>query len=204
MDHMIEFHGLTDDEFKTWLLENGEKGFRASQIFNWIYQRGISDWDSMTNLNKELRLKLSLDFCLSTLKLKRVQKSTDNETIKFLWQLADEKLVESVLIISGERRTVCVSSQVGCPARCAFCASGRQGLVRNLTPAEIVEQVYQIDQWLKEKGERVSHVVYMGMGEPFENYEAVVRSIRFLIDPNRFNLSQRRLTVSTVGNCRGS
>jgi 23S rRNA (adenine2503-C2)-methyltransferase len=196
---MLELHGLTHDELQTWLVDNGEKGFRASQILSWIYQKDVSDWESMTDLNKNLRLKLADNFSLSTLKLEQTLNSSDKETIKFLWQLPDGKLVESVLIYSDARRTVCVSSQVGCPARCAFCASGRQGLIRNLTTAEIVEQVYQIDQWLKKKGEKVSHVVFMGMGEPFENYDAVVKALRFLTDPGRLNLSQRRLTVSTVG-----
>jgi 23S rRNA (adenine2503-C2)-methyltransferase len=112
-------------------------------------------------------------------------------------------LVESVLICSEGRRTVCVSSQVGCPARCAFCASGKEGLKRNLTSAEIFEQVYQIDLWLFERQEKVSHVVFMGMGEPFENYEPVVETIRLLIDPDRLALSQRRITVSTVGVVEG-
>ena len=112
-------------------------------------------------------------------------------------------LVESVLICSKERRTVCVSSQVGCPARCAFCASGKEGLLRNLNAAEIFEQVYQTDLFLHQKGERVSHVVFMGMGEPFENYDNVLKAIFLLNDPLRLNISQRRITVSTVGVVEG-
>ena len=112
-------------------------------------------------------------------------------------------LVESVLICSGDRRTVCVSSQVGCPAKCAFCASGKKGFFRNLKPSEIVEQVVQINSWLASKGEKVSHVVYMGMGEPMKNYEFVLRSIRLLCDPDLLNISQRRITVSTVGVVEG-
>jgi len=121
------------------------------------------------------------------------------ETFKFLWQLHDGQLVESVLICSGERRTVCVSSQVGCPAKCAFCASGKQGFFRNLSAGEIVEQIVQINVWLKNRGERVSHVVYMGMGEPLKNYSAVIASIRLICAPELLNISQRRVTVSTVG-----
>lgn len=196
---MLELHGLTKEEFQQWLVDQGERPFRAAQIFNWVYQKGVSNWESMTDLNKHLRLTLSGHFRLETLKLERTLCSGDKETVKFLWKLADGRLVESVLIYSEGRRTVCVSSQVGCPARCAFCASGRQGLMRNLTAGEIVEQVYQIDRWLKERGERVSHVVFMGMGEPFENYEAVVKALRLLVHPERMKLSQRRLTVSTVG-----
>jgi 23S rRNA (adenine2503-C2)-methyltransferase len=153
----------------------------------------------MTDLNKTLRAKLKEKFSLSSLIQRNIQESKDEETTKFLWELSDGKLVESVLICSKERRTVCVSSQVGCPARCAFCASGKEGLVRNLTASEIFEQVYQIDHFLSLKGERVSHVVFMGMGEPFENYDNVLKAIHLLNDSLRLNLSQRRITVSTVG-----
>ena len=196
---MTPIHGQTEEDLKKYLIGAGEKPFRVKQIFEWIYARGASTWEEMTDLGKGLRERLAQDFTFSTLTQVRTQHSHDQETAKFLWQLEDGALVESVLICSEERRTVCVSSQVGCPARCAFCASGKEGLVRNLTVAEIVEQVYQIDAHLKQKGERVSHVVFMGMGEPLENYDPVVQAIRFLIDPQRLNLSQRRITVSTVG-----
>jgi len=200
---MINLHGITEDEIKEELLQLGEKSFRAQQILKWVYEKKVIEWEAMTDLNKEQRKKFASSFQLISLKLVRVQDSKDGETTKFLWELFDGKLVESVLIYSGDRRTVCVSSQVGCPARCAFCASGKEGLIRNLTSAEIVEQVYLIDHFLHEKGQRVSHVVFMGMGEPFENYDMVVKSIRLLIDPQRLNLSQRRITVSTVGVVEG-
>jgi 23S rRNA (adenine2503-C2)-methyltransferase len=196
-------HSLTLEELGDAMQKAGEKPFRAKQIFHWIYEKKVSDWDRMTDLNKDLRNKLKEQFCLASLALKKWEDSKDGETRKFLWELSDGKLVESVLICSQERRTVCVSSQVGCPARCAFCASGKEGLLRNLTTAEIYEQVYQIDQHLQEKGERVSHVVFMGMGEPFENYDNVLQTIHFLNDPQRLNISQRRMTVSTVGVVEG-
>jgi 23S rRNA (adenine2503-C2)-methyltransferase len=199
---MKSLHTTTEAELKEWLTAQDEKPFRASQILDWM-KKGITDWNQMSNLNAQLREKLSQHFQLTTLKLRETQDSIDNETTKFLWELSDGKLVESVLIRSFERRTVCVSSQVGCPARCAFCASGKQGLMRNLTAAEIFEQVYEIDRFLKQKEERVSHVVYMGMGEPFENYDEVVKSIAMLCDPARLGLSQRRITVSTVGVVEG-
>lgn len=192
-------HGLLEEEIKTYLQEIGEKPFRAKQIIQWIYEKRVDEWDLMTDLSKELRQKLKERLSCSCLNLVQIQDSNDGETFKFLWKLDDGKFVESVLICSEDRRTVCVSSQVGCPARCAFCASGKEGLLRNLTAGEIVEQVYKIDQHLKQKGERVSHVVFMGMGEPLENYETVVKAIRLLCDENRLNLSQRRITVSTVG-----
>jgi 23S rRNA (adenine2503-C2)-methyltransferase len=181
------------------LLAQDEKPFRAVQILDWLYAKGMTDWQQMTNLNSATKQKLSSSFQLNSLKLRETVDSSDNETTKFLWELADGKLVESVLIRSFDRRTVCVSSQVGCPARCAFCASGKKGLMRNLSAAEIFEQVFEINRFLAKIGERVSHVVYMGMGEPFENYDAVVKSIALLCDPLRLGLSQRRITVSTVG-----
>lgn len=200
---MVAFCDLTLDELKSLLVEQGGKEFHASQLMAWVYEKGIVDWDAMTNLSKELRTKLSKILKLPVLELVRVQPSADLETYKFLWRLQDGNLVESVLICSGDRRTVCVSSQVGCPAKCAFCASGKQGFMRNLKPAEIVEQVVQINRWLFAKGERVSHIVYMGMGEPFKNYDSVVKSIRLISDPTTLNISQRRITVSTVGVVEG-
>ncbi len=200
---MKSFHSTREEELKQWLIGCGEKPFRASQILDWVYKKGILDWNQMSNLGAPLKQKLAEHFQLNSLKLVKTEESTDGETTKFLWELVDGKLVESVLIRSFDRRTVCVSSQVGCPARCAFCASGKKGLIRNLSSAEIFEQVFEIDRFLKEKGERVCHVVYMGMGEPFENYEAVISSIKLLCDPNRLGLSQRRVTVSTVGVVEG-
>ena len=200
MDHIC---GKPLDELKIWMEQNGEKPFRAKQIFDWIYAKGAASFEAMTSLSKEFRAKLSSSFQYPLLKQARFLRSDDAETEKFLWELPDGKKVESVLIISGDRRTVCVSCQVGCPARCAFCASGKQGLMRNLHPAEIVEQVLFIDRYLKEKGERVSHIVFMGMGEPMENYDAVVNAIRIFCSPDAFNISQRRITVSTVGVVEG-
>jgi 23S rRNA (adenine2503-C2)-methyltransferase len=200
---MLSIHSLSVDELSQLLIEEGEKPFRAKQIFNWIYEKKECSWERMTDLNKGLRSKLQLRFSLASLVLKNVETSKDEETIKFLWELSDGKLVESVLICSKERRTVCVSSQVGCPARCAFCASGKEGLIRNLSPAEIFEQVYHINLFLHQKGERVSHVVFMGMGEPFENYDNVLKAIFLLNDLQRLNISQRRITVSTVGVVEG-
>ena len=196
---MFELLGLTETELKAHIEKMGEKSFRASQIINWIYEKGAKNWDEMTDLPKAFRQKLSEYFQLFSLKLVKTEDSVDRETTKFLWQLSDGKFVESVLIRAPGRRTVCVSSQVGCPARCAFCASGKKGLLRNLSSAEIVEQVVHIDRFLKEKQERVCHVVFMGMGEPFENYENVIKTIHLLNSPKGLNISQRRMTVSTVG-----
>ncbi len=200
---MQEICSLSIEDLKNWMGQNGEKPFRAAQIFDWIYAKDALSFESMTNVSKELRSKLSSSFAFPALKLIRTQESEDLETIKFLWELPDQKKVESVLIMSGDRRTVCISCQVGCPARCAFCASGREGLIRNLSPGEIVEQVLHINRFLKQKGERVSHLVFMGMGEPLENYDSVVKSIQIFNLYEAFNISQRRITVSTVGVVEG-
>lgn len=200
---MFDYADLSYEDLVNWLQDQGEKEFHAKQILNWIYAKGVLSWDEMTNLSKELREKLAKKIRFPVLELIRVTESSDLETIKFLWRLREGNFVESVLISSGDRRTVCVSSQVGCPAKCAFCASGKGGFVRNLRPAEIVEQVLRINNWLAPKGERVSHLVYMGMGEPLKNYESVVSSIRLMSHPDYLNISQRRITVSTVGIVEG-
>lgn len=200
---MTNFCDLTYLELTEWLETHEEKKFHARQLFDWVYKKGVLDWDSMSNLSKSLREKLKKGIHLPSLQLVQVVPSSDHETYKFLWKLNDGNLMESVLICSGDRRTVCVSSQVGCPAKCAFCASGKQGFFRNLRPGEIVEQILQINHWLKEKEERVSHIVYMGMGEPLKNYEPVVKSIQLISHEDTLNISQRRITVSTVGIVEG-
>lgn len=200
---MPDFCDMNTTELADWLISQNEKPFHAKQLIDWVYSKGVIDLEQMTNLSKDLRQKLADNFRFPVLQLVRVLPSEDLETYKFLWRLPEGSLVESVLICSGDRRTVCVSSQVGCPAKCAFCASGKQGFKRNLRPSEIVEQVVQINRWLYEKEERVSHIVYMGMGEPFKNYDAVVKSIRLISDPEILNISQRRITVSTVGVVEG-
>lgn len=200
---MHDFSELNTFELKSILKEHEIKEFHANQLIDWVYKKGVLDWNAMSNLSKDLRQKLARLFKLPVIELVRIQDSDDLETYKFLWKLRDGRFVESVLICSGDRRTVCVSSQVGCPAKCAFCASGKNGFVRNLRPAEIVEQVVQINAWLLKKGENVSHIVYMGMGEPLKNYDPVVSSIKLISDPDLLNISQRRITVSTVGIVEG-
>lgn len=196
---MKKIYNLSESDLTQWLKEIKEKPFHAKQILEWIYQKKVSSWDQMTNLPKELRYQLAEHFHLHSLQLKKVVDSTDGETTKFLWELLDGSLVESVLIRAPDRRTVCVSSQVGCPARCAFCASGKKGLMRNLETAEIIEQIILTDQYLKAAGEKVCHIVFMGMGEPFENYDNVLGAIRRIVDPKGIGISQRKITVSTVG-----
>ncbi len=171
----------------------GEPAFRIKQVEDWVYRKRARSVDEMTNLSKALRASLKKDFAFPTIEKIRTQESGDEETYKYLWRLPDGKLVESVLICSGERRTMCVSSQVGCPARCAFCASGKEGLFRNLETAEIVEQALM--------AEAISHIVFMGMGEPLLNYDSVIPAIRILNE--KLGISKRRITLSTVGIIEG-
>jgi 23S rRNA (adenine2503-C2)-methyltransferase len=191
--------GLFPEELEQLVAEAGLPAFRARQLLTWVYSSKISDWSRMNNIPASVREQLATLVRFPALQLCRVQESTDDQTTKFLWELSDGMKVESVLIRAPGRYTVCVSSQVGCPARCAFCASGRFGLVRNLEAGEIAEQVWQINQRLQAEGQKVTNVVYMGMGEPLANFEAVTRSIRLLQDARCTGLSPRRITVSTVG-----
>lgn len=195
---MKHFAEMGIGELKAFLSEIEEPPFRATQLLEWYYKKGQSDFMKMNNLPLSLREKLSQQFT-SPLFQEGLQVSQDQETTKFLWKLHDESLVESVLIEAPGRKTVCVSSQVGCPARCAFCASGKEGLIRNLSPVEIAEQVFAIDRFLKGREEKVTHVVFMGMGEPLENYDSVIAAISMLTDEKRLGLSERKITVSTVG-----
>ena len=185
-------HALSHEELERWLAERQEPSYRAKQIIDWVWHHKVSCPSDMTNVGLRLREELVGSFCTQPVELVRQEESSDKETTKFLWKLHDGACVESVLIRAPGRCTVCVSSQVGCPVRCAFCASGKGGFVRDLHEAEIVGQVLAIA-----KTEPISNIVYMGMGEPLRNYDAVVQSIRLLCDSAGF--SRRRITVSTVG-----
>jgi 23S rRNA (adenine2503-C2)-methyltransferase len=173
--------------------------FRSKQISEWLWLKQAVTFEEMTNIGKNLQKLLSDTFIVNVLHLEEKSDSSNVETTKYLWKLQDGAHIESVLIRSFERNTVCVSTQVGCPIGCTFCASGKLGYVRNLQAAEIVTQVLNIQRELLEKGENVTNIVYMGMGEPLRNYDEVVLSIRLLTDPNLSNFSRRRITVSTVG-----
>ncbi len=183
------------EEFKL----QGFKPFYARIVLSWIWQRKVTVFEKMTDLSKEMRETLARKYKLSSITSVKEVLSDDLQTTKWLWKLEDNYLVESVLIESFDRRTVCVSCQVGCPARCAFCASGKEGLMRHLSVAEIVEQILFIERFLNNRGEKVTHIVFMGMGEPLDNYDNIVQSIRLLTDAKLMGLSRRRITVSTVG-----
>ena len=199
----MNIYDLTPLELSDWLKERGQPRFRAEQVVRWLYDSKISSWDEMRNIPKATRALMAEHFCLDGLKLKGTSASSDGQTTKLLWKLHDGKLVESVIIASGDRRTLCVSSQVGCAARCAFCASGKKGLFRNLSTGEILQQAVVAAKMLEDEDSRLSHIVFMGMGEPFDNYDNVLRTIRMLNAPEGLGISQRRITVSTVGVIEG-
>lgn len=194
---------MTDDDWKALLKSQGQPAFRAGQILDWIYEKRVSDFDQMTNLSKDLRQWLSENYQLLELESVMVTGSKDT-TQKFLFRLADGRLIETVLIpaskaLYGERsdrRTLCVSSQVGCAFDCKFCASGLAGFTRNLTAGEIISQVLQVES---ESGESIQNIVFMGMGEPLANRVNVVKAIQLLNADYGVNIGARKITVSTSG-----
>ncbi len=196
---MKSFHSLTKEELLLAFQEKNEPSYRVDQVLQWIFEKKEKNFQKFTNLSKTLREWLQEEFCLSTLQCEKIDISEDQETVKFLFKLSDGHFIESVLIFSLDRRTVCLSTQVGCPGHCAFCASGQAGFIRNLSLEEIVEQAFIVAHWLLEREERLSHIVFMGMGEPFENFITVRKAIDIFNDMERFAISQRRMTISTVG-----
>ncbi len=183
-------------ELEAFLLELGEKSFRAKQIYSWLHVKHIDSFEEMTNISQKLKEKLVNTCKLTILKKIEVQCSNIDGTRKYLFELEDGNMIESVWMHYKHGNSVCISSQVGCRMGCRFCASTLDGLVRNLTPAEMLDQIYQIQ---KDIGERVSHVVVMGMGEPLDNYENLLKFIQLLSDEKGLNISQRNITVSTCG-----
>ena len=180
----------------------GEKRFRATQLFRWIHQRGASDFGQMTDLAKSLREKLGGSAHVEALPVLTQQESADG-TIKWLFDVGDGNAVEAVFIPEDDRGTLCVSSQAGCAVGCRFCSTGHQGFSRNLSTGEIVAQLWYAEHFLRkhlQRDERViSNVVMMGMGEPLQNYAALVPALRTMLDDNAYGLSRRRVTVSTSG-----
>ncbi|MEJ7932001.1 23S rRNA (adenine(2503)-C(2))-methyltransferase RlmN [Ramlibacter sp. AN1015] len=180
----------------------GEKRFRATQLFRWIHQRGASDFEQMTDLAKSLRSKLQGAARVQGLSVLTQQESADG-TIKWLFDVGGGNAVEAVFIPEDDRGTLCVSSQAGCAVGCRFCSTGHQGFARNLTTGEIVAQLWFAEHFLRghlQTSERViSNVVMMGMGEPLQNYGALVPALRTMLDDHGYGLSRRRVTVSTSG-----
>ncbi|KMY29489.1 ribosomal RNA large subunit methyltransferase N [Lysinibacillus xylanilyticus] len=191
-------YSLQPKQLEEWLKENGEKPFRAAQIFDWLYNKRVKTFEEMSNLSKGLREKLEASFALTTLSTIIQQESKDG-TIKFLFQLQDGYSIETVLMRHEYGNSVCVTTQVGCRIGCTFCASTLGGLKRHLLAGEIVEQVVKVQQTLDELGERVSHIVIMGIGEPFDNYDAMMNFLKVINHEKGLNIGARHITVSTSG-----
>lgn len=191
-------YSLQPKQLEEWLKENGEKPFRAAQIFDWLYNKRVKTFAEMSNLSKGLREKLEASFALTTLSTIVQQESKDG-TIKFLFQLQDGYSIETVLMRHDYGNSVCVTTQVGCRIGCTFCASTLGGLKRHLLAGEIVEQVVKVQQTLDEVGERVSHIVIMGIGEPFDNYDAMMNFLKVINHEKGLNIGARHITVSTSG-----
>ncbi|WHY79291.1 23S rRNA (adenine(2503)-C(2))-methyltransferase RlmN [Neobacillus sp. WH10] len=191
--YSLELH-----ELKNWLSENGEKPFRAEQIYDWLYKKRITAFDDMSNLSKGLREKLSSHFQITTL-YTVIQQTSSDGTIKFLFELQDGYSIETVLMRHDYGNSVCVTTQVGCRIGCTFCASTLGGLKRHLEAGEIVAQVVKVQQALDETEERVDSVVIMGIGEPFDNYDNMLSFLKIINHDKALNIGARHITVSTSG-----
>lgn len=183
---------------KDWLTEHNEKAFRADQIFEWLYKQRVTSFEDMTNLSKNLRLLLQENFTITTLNT-LIQQTSNDGTIKFLFELHDGYSIETVLMRHDYGNSVCVTTQVGCRIGCTFCASTLGGLKRNLEAGEIVAQVVKVQQALDELGERVSSVVIMGIGEPFDNFTSMLSFLKIINHEQALNIGARHITVSTSG-----
>lgn len=193
-----DIRNLSFDEFCRYCESVGEKKFRAEQVFQWIYQKGAWDFDTMTNLPKEFRDKLKANFQLSRHSIADHRVSEDGTT-KFLFDLHDREKIESVLIPTATRTTACISTQAGCKFGCKFCASGIGGWNRNLTAAEILTQILHVKEESLKHEKPLSHIVFMGTGEPMDNYDNLFKAIRIINSDKGINIGARRITISTVG-----
>lgn len=193
---MTDIKSLTLKELYSEMEKIGEKSFRAKQIYEWIHVKNARNYDEMSNISKALQSKLMLDYKLETLNIAKVLESKIDGTKKFLFELSDGNVIESVFMRYHHGNSVCISSQVGCKMGCKFCASTLDGCVRNLKASEMLDQIYSISRYV---GERISNIVIMGSGEPLDNYEQLLRFITLISDENGLNISQRNITVSTCG-----
>ncbi|MCD7735230.1 MAG: 23S rRNA (adenine(2503)-C(2))-methyltransferase RlmN [Clostridiales bacterium] len=192
---MTDIKSLSRPELEALMADLGQPKFRAKQVFQWLH-RGVASFEEMSNLPKALREQLAEQCLLTVPQVERKQVSRLDGTIKYLWRLGDGNCVESVLMRYRHGNTVCVSSEVGCLMGCAFCASTLGGLVRRLTAGEILDQVIFVQ---KESGEKISNIVLMGIGEPLDNFDAVMRFLELVNDPDGVNIGMRHISLSTCG-----
>lgn len=192
----IDILSLSLEELENILIENGEKKFRAKQIFQWLHVKRVFDFSKMTDISVQLRQSLNEIFCIKGLFVQKKLESAIDNTVKYLYRLPDGNFVETVLMEYNYGRSICVSTQVGCKMGCRFCASAIAGYIRDLEPSEILMQIYETE---KDAGVRVSGVVLMGIGEPLDNFANVMKFLSLLSDKNGNNLSLRHVSLSTCG-----
>jgi 23S rRNA (adenine2503-C2)-methyltransferase len=198
-DEIRDFYNYSYSELAE-LLENqfGATKFRATQLFEWVYRKGVTDFEQMTNISRELRVRLAESFVFPKASVHERRISADG-TRKYLFEVEHGDLVESVMIKQANRMTLCVSSQVGCAMGCRFCRTGTMGLKRSLSTSEILRQVNGVIEDAKNFGDSFQNIVFMGMGEPLHNFDGVTRAVRNLTDRRGYGMSPRKVTVSTVG-----
>ena len=199
VSQFYDLKAMLPNEIDQLVGELNEPAYRTGQLLDWLYAKGVHDVRAMTNLSKILREKLAVRTRITRLHLVERQESATGEAVKFLFELPTGQRIESVLIVDGTRRTACLSSQVGCPLDCKFCATGRMGMIANLEAGQIVDQFLQVNRFARERGAKVTNVVMMGMGEPLLNYAAVVRALKLMRLKEGIGLGGRKVTVSTAG-----
>ncbi len=198
-DNLKDIRTLSEDELKKAFIAKGDKAFRGSQVYEWLWKKSCTDFDQMSNLSKETRDWLKAEFAIHPIKVEDKQVSSDR-TIKSSFRLFDGPVVEGVLIPTEERMTACVSSQVGCSLTCLFCATGKMERMRNLSAGEIYDQVVAIRNQAQHHYQLpLSNIVFMGMGEPLLNYANVLKGIEMLTSEKGLNIASDRITVSTAG-----
>jgi 23S rRNA (adenine2503-C2)-methyltransferase len=193
----IDIKNLSKAELGKALKEIGAEAYRAKQIFRWLYKSGVRSFDEMTDLSDELRHKLKGKFHITHPVMLDSRRSASDGTTKYLLKLEDAGTIETVFLPEGDRATICLSSQVGCKFACSFCASAPFGFVRNLKASEILDEVIFVKS--KNPGTPITNLVFMGIGEPFDNYDNVLRAVRLFNDPDAFHIGARKITISTCG-----
>jgi 23S rRNA (adenine2503-C2)-methyltransferase len=196
---MINVYDLSKEEIENAMLGIGEKKFHANQVWQGLYRNLYQNWEQFSNLSKSLRANLADRFTIGSLDEKDYLTTPDESTRKSLFNLTDGNLIESVLLRKYDRVTLCISTQSGCPIGCEFCATGKLGFFRNLTPGEITEQAIYFQRLLVDQYKKLTNIVFMGMGEPFLNYDNVMNAIRILNHKDGLSIGARRITISTIG-----
>lgn len=196
MSEKTDILSLSPEELEIAFSDMGEKKFRAKQVFDWLHVKNVRSFEEMSNISKQLRTKLSENFCLKSLNIERKFESKTDNTVKYLYRLDDGNFIETVLMEYNHGYSLCVSSQVGCKMGCNFCASTIAGFVRNLEPSEILLQIYETE---RDSGKKIDSIVMMGIGEPLDNFSNVVKFLELLSCPEGRNMSLRHVALSTCG-----